>query len=132
MRLVLNYFDEVTKCTDVTLQYQISVILVLSYSKGVPLTQFVTIQLFFFQIKMKVGIVQPRNETCRFLASRLLEQGHQVAFLCPNEFDVDIASNMIFELSFLGLEQDSLHHRKYSFTVVKQDLSDCHVVGVFE
>ena len=87
--------------------------------------------LFLFQITMKVGILAPINETCRSLAAKLLESGMQVAFLCPSKLDDDLAETMISELAVLGKEQDNLHIRQESFSVVKLDLTDCDVLGGF-
>ena len=84
---------------------------------------------YLFQIRMKVGIVAPINETCRSLATRLLETGMKVAFLCPSKMDEDLAETMALELAVLGIEQDNLHFRQKSFSVVKHDLTDCDVVG---
>ena len=78
---------------------------------------------------MKVGIVNPISESCRFLATRLLDQGTEVAFLCLDDLDVNLAQHMILELAVLGKVNDILHSRQKSFSVVNADLSDCNVVG---
>ena len=78
---------------------------------------------------MKVGVVSPIGESCRFLATRLLDQGSEVAFLCPDKVDVDLAEHMILELGVLGKVKNILHNRQFSFSVVSNDLSDCEVVG---
>ena len=74
---------------------------------------------------MKVGIVNPISESCRFLATRLLDQGTEVAFLCLDDLDVNLAQHMILELAVLGKVNDILHSRQKSFSVVNADLSDC-------
>ena len=78
---------------------------------------------------MKVGFIHPNNETSRFLATKLLETGNEVAFLCSDKLDLDIAENIIFELNMIGVEQDKLRSRQKSFSVEKYDLSDCEVIG---
>ena len=80
---------------------------------------------------MKVGVISPISESCRFLATKLLDQGSQVAFLCPDQFDVDLAQHMILELGVLGKVKDILYSRQLSFSVVQNDLSDCDIVGGF-
>ena len=80
---------------------------------------------------MKVGFIHPNNETSRFLATKLLEIGNDVAFLCcSDKLDLDIAKNIIFELNMIGVEQDKLRSRQKSFSVEKYDLTDCEVVGI--
>ena len=78
---------------------------------------------------MKVGIMFPNSETSRSLGARLLENSYDVAFLCPNTFDVEFAQNMIFELNMIGLEMNSQRATDRSFSVEKSDLSDCDVLG---
>ena len=79
---------------------------------------------------MKVGFMHPNNETSRFLATKLLETGNEVAFLCSDKLDLDIAENIIFELNMIGVEQDKLRSRQKSFSVEKYDLSDCEIIGI--
>jgi len=74
---------------------------------------------------MKVGIIYPNTESSRFLTIRLLESGHDVSFYCPSKFDVDLAQNIIFEANMVGSEQDKLRRSEKSFSVEKNDLSDC-------
>ena len=73
---------------------------------------------------MKVGIIYPNTETIR-----LLENGFDVAFLCPDNIDRDLAQNMIIECNMVGHEQDSLRKKEKSFSVERYDMSDCDVFG---
>ena len=81
---------------------------------------------------MKVGFITPNNETARFSGIQLLDKGFEVAFLCPNDMDHDIAKNMILELNNEGEAKDVLHKKQKSFSTVQYDLSDCEIVGEFE
>ena len=78
---------------------------------------------------MKVGILFPISETSRFLAIKLLEVGYDVTFFCPDQLDLDVALNMIYECNIVGSEQDILRGAHDSFSVTKYDLSDCGVIG---
>ena len=71
----------------------------------------------------------PNTESCRFVSTRLLENGYEVVYFCPDRLDIDMAQNHIFELNIVGREQDFLRQREKSFSVEKTDLSDCEVVG---
>ena len=83
------------------------------------------------QNTMKVGIVNPISESCRVLANKLLDVGSEVAFLCLDQLDVDLAQHMIQELTVVGKVKDYLYGRKDSFSVVHDNLSDCNVVGEY-
>ena len=50
-------------------------------------------------IKMKVAVLFPKSEACRFISSKLLETAYSVTFYCPDKVDLDRAWNMIFELN---------------------------------
>ena len=78
---------------------------------------------------MKVGILFPNTETARFLGIRLLESGYDLVFFCPDNLDLDLACNMIYECNMVGKEQDSLRGTEKSFSVEKFDVSDCNVIG---
>ena len=78
---------------------------------------------------MKVGIIYPNTETSRYLSIRLLENGFDVAFLCPDNIDRDLAQNMIIECNMVGHEQDSLRNKEKSFSVERYDMSDCDALG---
>ena len=79
---------------------------------------------------MKVGFVFPCTEVARSVAVRLLETGVSVEFFCPEKLDVDICSNIIYELNIVGAEQDILRDVTNSFSVPSNsDLSDCDVIG---
>ena len=79
--------------------------------------------------KMKVAILFPNTESSRFVSTRLLENGYEVVYFCPDKLDLDFAQNQIFELNMVGREQDMERRRVRSFSVEKSDLSDCEVVG---
>ena len=81
---------------------------------------------------MKVRIIFPNTEAFRYLCIRLLENGYEVAFLCMDSIDQDLAQNMIIECNMVGYEQDSLRKKTKSFSVVRFDLSDCDALGSFK
>ena len=78
---------------------------------------------------MKVAILFPNTESSRFLSTRLLENGYEVVYFCPDKLDVDFAQNHIFELNIVGREQDNQRQKEKSFSVEKNYLSDCEVMG---
>ena len=80
---------------------------------------------------MKVAILFPNTESSRLVSTRLLENGYEVFFFCPDKLDIEIAQNYIFELNIIGREQDMQRQRENSFSVEKNDLSDCEVLGEF-
>ena len=80
---------------------------------------------------MKVGFVFPCTEVTRSRATHLLETGVTVKFFFPAKLDVDICSNIIYELNIVGAEQDVLRKITGSFSVpTDSDLSDCDVIGI--
>ena len=81
---------------------------------------------------MKIGILFPNTETSRSLGARLLENSYDLAFLCPNKFDVDYAHNFIYELNIISQEMNMQRGTERSFSVEKCDLSDCDVLGKHE
>ena len=79
---------------------------------------------------MKVAILFPNNESCRYLCSKLLETGAKVMFYCPDNYDLDIAQNMITEMNILGEEQNVLRSKTDKFRVPSSpDLQDCDYIG---
>ena len=78
---------------------------------------------------MKIGIIYPNTEASRYLCIRLLENGYDVAFLCPETIDRELAQNMIIECNMVGHEQDILRNKTKSFSVERFDLSDCDALG---
>ena len=78
---------------------------------------------------MKVAILFPNTESSRFLSTRLLENGYEVLYFCPDKLDIDFAQNHIFELNIVGREQDIQRQKEKSFSVEKNDLSDCEIMG---
>ena len=69
---------------------------------------------------MKVAILFPKNEACRFISAKLLETAYSVTFYCPDKVDLDAASNMIFELNV---------RRGYFQDYIKHDDMSCLVIG---
>ena len=70
---------------------------------------------------MKVCYIFPNNASARFSAAKLLETGYDVVFYCPESLDLDIASNIIFELNIIGREQNGIRDQTESFETRKDD-----------
>ena len=70
---------------------------------------------------MKVCYIFPNNASARFSAAKLLETGYDVVFYCPESTDVDIASNMIFELNIIGREQNEMREQQRDNIARMQD-----------
>ena len=80
---------------------------------------------------MRVGFLFPSSETARFIAAKLLETGYDVVFYCPDVFDLDIASNIIYELNILGKEQNNMRGTEKSFSVQRyNNLRECDIIGM--
>ena len=79
---------------------------------------------------MKVAILFPNSESSRNLAAKLLDSGYTVSFYCPDNFDLDIAQNIITEMNILGEEQNVLRDATDLFGVPSNgNMSDCDFVG---
>ena len=79
---------------------------------------------------MKAAFLFPSSQAARFIAGKLLETGVDVVFYCPEDIDVEEAQSMIFELNFIGMEQNTLRQQENSFVVQKDpDLTDCDLIS---
>ena len=79
---------------------------------------------------MKVCYIFPNNASARFSAAKLLET---VVFYCPESLDLDIASNIIFELNIIGREQNGIRDQTESFETRKDDgdMMDCDIISEY-
>ena len=82
---------------------------------------------------MKVCYIFPNNASARFSAAKLLETGYDVVFYCPESLDLDIASNIIFELNIIGREQNGIRDQTESFETRKDDgdMMDCDIISEY-
>ena len=83
---------------------------------------------------MKVCYIFPNNASARFSAAKLLETGYDVVFYCPESLDLDIASNIIFELNIIiGREQNGIRNQTESFETRKDDgdMMDCDIISEY-
>ena len=79
---------------------------------------------------MRAAFLFPSSQAARFIAGKLLETGHDVVFYCPEDIDLEEAENMIFELNFMGMEQNTLRQQEDSFVVQKDpNLTDCDLIS---
>ena len=82
---------------------------------------------------MKIAVLYPNSESCRYISAKLIETGYTVRFYCPDKVDLDMASNIIFEMNVLSKEQEQLRGSELDepfFEVLKdQNLEDCDIIG---
>ena len=79
---------------------------------------------------MRVAILFPSSQAARFIVGSLLEKGLDVVFYCPEEIDLEMGENMIFELNFIGMEQNELRNEDNTFVVQRDpDLTDCDLIS---
>ena len=79
---------------------------------------------------MRVAILFPSSQAARFIVGSLLEKGLDVVFYCPEEIDLEMGENMIFELNFIGMEQNELRNEDNTFVVQRDpDLTDCYLIS---
>ena len=79
---------------------------------------------------MRVAILFPSSQTARFIAGNLLEKGLDVVFYCPEEIDLEMAENIIFELNFMGMEHNELRNEDNTFVVQRDsNLTDCDMIS---
>ena len=79
---------------------------------------------------MRVAILFPSSQAARFIAGNLLEKGLDVVFYCPEEIDLEMAENMIFELNYIGMEQNELRNEENTFVVQRDpNLTDCDLIS---
>ena len=90
----------------------------------------IILSLIFISDKMKVGLIFPCTEVARTVSMRLLETNCDVEFFCPEKLDLDICSNIVYELNIIGTEQNELRGSESSFSVPKDsDLGDCDIIS---
>jgi len=78
---------------------------------------------------MRAAILCPNSNSARFSAGRLLENGIDVTFYCPEALDEEQASDIIHEMNYVGAQQNRLRNTVDSFVVQKdRDLTDCDLI----
>ena len=81
-------------------------------------------------VDMRAAFLFPSSQAARFIAGKLLETGLDIVFFCPEDIDLDEAQNMIFELNFMGMEQNTLREQENSFVAQKDpNLTDCDFIS---
>ena len=81
---------------------------------------------------MRAAILCPNSNSARFSAGRLLENGIDVTFYCPEALDEEQASDIIHEMNYVGAQQNRLRNTVDSFVVQKdRDLTDCDLISKY-
>ena len=131
--VITNKYNNLEAYIDYICSTRINAILAVQLCCTGPMLkiELLLVNILFSRIKMKVAMLFPKSESCRFISAKLLETAYAVTFYCPDKVDLDWASNMIFELNVLGKEQDELRSNdESSFNVAKDNnLEDCDFIG---
>ena len=59
---------------------------------------------------MRAAILCPNSNSARFSAGRLLENGIDVTFYCPEALDEEQAADIIHEMNYVGAQQNRLRN----------------------